>query len=175
MTKSDRVHVTRYDMTDVLGKLEAVHGQRFVDYRRAWDETCKGRAASEYPLYIVIGVNSDCNLCCKMCVRHFDKEMNAKHIYMPLETIDKIVEQCKAIHVPSVLIGQEAECLLHPEIKEILKRIKQIDPVDFLLITNGILLNKDMSKFLVELEIDRLQISVDAASKETYKKIRGGI
>lgn len=174
MKKEDRGHVMRYDMSDVTERLKIIHGERFVQYRKAWDESCEGRVVSEYPLFIEIGVNSDCNLCCKMCARRFDKNINNKHINMSLELVDKIVKQCKEFQLPSILVGQDAECLLHPQIKEIVSRIKSINPVDFFLITNGTLLNKEMSEFLIDSELDRLQISVDAASKETYKKIRGG-
>lgn len=174
MEKADRGHVTRYDIVDVVGRLKAIHGERFIQYRKAWDETCEGKVASEYPLFIEIGVNSDCNLRCKMCARYFDKNMNNKHINMPLELVDKIVRQCKDFQLPAILVGQDSECLLHPQIKEIISRIKTIDPVDFFLITNGTLLNKEMSKFLIDIEVDRLQISIDAASRETYKRIRGG-
>lgn len=174
MQKEDRGHITRYDLTDVVEMLKKIHGQRFIDYRKEWDETCKCDKPSEYPLFIELGVNSDCNLNCKMCARRFDKNMNNKHINMPLELVDKIVEQCKSFQLPAILIGQDSECLLHPEIKEIVRRIKSINPVDFFFITNGTLMNKDMSKFLIESGIDRLQISIDAATQGTYKKIRGG-
>lgn len=174
MEKADRGHVTRYDIVDVVERLKVIHGERFVQYRRDWDETCKGEEASEYPLFIELGINSDCNLCCKMCARRFDKNMNNKHKNMSLELVDQIVEQCKAFRLPAILIGQDSECLLHPQIKEILQKVKAINPVDFFLITNGTLLTKEMSKFLIDMEVDRLQISIDASTKETYKEIRGG-
>ena len=126
MKKTDRGHLTRYESTDVAAKLRTIHGQRFVDYRNKWERTCKCGDESEYPLFIEIGVNSDCNLRCKMCARNFDTSMNNRHINMPLELVDKIVEQCKTIQLPAVLIGQDSECLLHPQIKEIVRKIKTI-------------------------------------------------
>lgn len=174
MKKEDRGHIKRYVMVDVVERLKEIHGRCFTDYRRAWDETCKGETASEYPLFIEIGVNSDCNLRCKMCARQFDQNMNNKHINIPLSLIDKIVEQSKAFHLPAVLIGQDSECLLHPQIKEIIQKVAEIEPVDFFLITNGTLLTKDLSRTFIESGIDRLQISIDAATRETYKTIRGG-
>lgn len=131
MEKADRGHVTRYDIVDVVERLKVIHGERFVKYRRDWDETCKGEVASEYPLFIELGINSDCNLCCKMCARRFDKSMNNKHKNMSLELVDKIVEQSKEFRLPAILIGQDSECLLHPQIKEIVRKVKTIDPVDF--------------------------------------------
>ncbi len=170
----NRGHVTRYDVSNMLEKLKRIHGQRFIDYRNAWDQTCKCEEASEYPLFIELAINSDCNMRCKMCARSFDETLNSKHINMPLEMVDTIVAQCKDFHLPAILIGQESECLLHPELKEIVRRIRMIDPVDFFLITNGTLLNKELSKFLIDFGLDRLEVSIDAATSETYKKIRGG-
>ena len=46
MEKADRGHVTRYDIVDVVERLKVIHGERFVQYRRDWDETCKGEEAS---------------------------------------------------------------------------------------------------------------------------------
>lgn len=171
---ADRGHLTRYDVNNVVERLKQIHGQRFIEYREKWEASTKCEIVPEFPLMVEIGVNSDCNLQCKMCARNFDKGMNNKHINMPLELIDKIVEQGKAFSLPAVLVGQDSECLLHPEIKKIVRRIKEMDPLDLFFITNGTLLDKDMSRFLVEAEVDRLQISVDAATEETYKKIRGG-
>lgn len=170
----DRGHIKRYDVSNMLEKLKRIHGQRFIDYRNAWEQTCKCKKASEYPLFIELAINSDCNMRCKMCARNFDESLNRKHINMPLEMVDAIVTQCKDFNLPAILIGQESECLLHPEIKEIIRRISMINPVDFFLITNGTLLNKDLSKFLINYGLDRLEVSIDAATSETYKKIRGG-
>lgn len=170
----DRGYITRYDVSNMLEKLKKIHGQRFIDYRNAWDRTCKCEEAPEYPLFIELAITSDCNMRCKMCARNFDATLNNRHINMPLEMVDAIVAQCKAFNLPAILIGCESECLLHPEIKELIRRIRMIDPVDFFLITNGTLLNKDMSKFLIGSGLDRLEVSIDAATSDTYKKIRGG-
>lgn len=121
-----------------------------------------------------LGINSDCNLKCKMCGRYYDDSYNNKHENMTLDMVKKIADEIRRLEIPSVLIGFESECLLHPQIKEIIKIIKEAKPIDFLLITNGLLLTEEMATYLIELEIDRLQISIDAARPETYKVIRGG-
>lgn len=176
MEKEDRKHVTRYSPTDVVKKLSEVYGQRFDDYRKEWDRACKvgeGYVPSK-PLFLDIGINSDCNLRCKMCVRAYDKSMNNKHENMSLEMFGKIMQEVKELGIPAMLIGQESECLLHPQIKEIIRMAKEANPVDLFIITNGTLLNEEMSEYIIDMGVDRLEISVDAARKETYKTIRGG-
>lgn len=42
MNKQDRGHVMRYDFGDVVEHLKTIHGERFVQYRNAWDDTCRG-------------------------------------------------------------------------------------------------------------------------------------
>jgi hypothetical protein len=44
--------------------------------------------------------------------------------------------------------------------------------IDVYTITNGTLLKDDLARRLVELDLNRLVISVDAATPETYAKIR---
>lgn len=174
MQAENRGHVIRYGHERVLDILSKKHGERFDKYRLDWERAIHEHTATETPLFIEIGVNSDCNLKCKMCARAYDNSYNNKHENMSLALVDKIVEQCKGFKLPALLVGQDSECLLCPDIKEIVRRLRQIGAVDFFFITNGTLLTEEMSEFLLEGGIDRLQISIDAATPETYKKIRGG-
>ena len=41
------------------------------------------------------------------------------------------------------------------------------------MITNGYNLDEEMANFLIDLQYERVYISLDAAREETYKKIRG--
>lgn len=174
MKKEDRGHIIRYGSDEVMNLLAEKHGSRFVEYREMWDDAAKKHIVPDYPLYIALGINSDCNLRCKMCARAYDNSMNTKHQNISMELIDKIVKQCKDFHCPSVLIGQESECMLHPEFEEIVRRVKSIEPVDYFVISNGTLLNERISNLLIKEDIDRLQISIDASTSDTYKRIRGG-
>lgn len=170
----NRGHLVRYGHEDVLKILSKKHGEKFDRYREAWKNAELKQIVADNPLYIELGINSDCNLRCKMCARSYDNEYNNKHENISLELVDKIVEQCEKFNLPAILVGQDSECLLHPKFKQIIGKLKKINCVDFFVITNGTLLTRDISEFLIEMDIDRLQISIDAAKPETYKKIRGG-
>lgn len=51
----NRGHVTRYDVSNMLEKLKRIHGQRFIDYRNAWDQTCKCEEAEVKQMELCLG------------------------------------------------------------------------------------------------------------------------
>lgn len=169
----DRGHVKRYCNTDIIAELTKIHGEEYTEYRTKWDLTEKGAIIPEKPLDFWFETNSHCNLKCKMCYHSITSEKVVKH-NVSLETIKEIIKQCKELGIPSVEMGSGAECTLHPEIKEILKIFKTSGGMDHILITNGTLLTEELINLILDLKIERFMISVDAATAETYKKIRGG-
>lgn len=170
-SKLDNRQLFHYEITNVEETLATIHGEAFKEYRRKWDAAVELREIPEVPLYIILETNSYCNMKCKMCTRNFFSTQ--KRIDISEKIVDRIVQQCKEYNVPSVFIGAAAECLINPEIKEILRKMKSINNLDCFLITNGYNLDEDMAKFLIDIQFERVYISLDAARGDTYKKIRG--
>lgn len=169
----DRGHVKRYANTDIIAELSKIHGDEFVEYRRQWDLSEKGQIVTERPLHFFAEYTSHCNLKCKMCYHAVDSKERVVH-NVSLETVEKLAKQCKELKIASIEIGSGAECTLHPDIKELLKTLKTANGMDYILITNGTMLNEELMNLIIDLQIERFQISIDAATAETYKKIRGG-
>ena len=48
-----------------------------------------------------------------------------------------------------------------------------INPCEFRIITNGILLKKDISNALIDLNVDIISVSIDATTPEIFKITRG--
>lgn len=174
MEKENREHVKSFGREKALEILRKKHGEKYEEYRKAFDQAGHNHVLSDFPLYIALEINSDCNLKCKMCLRSFDPKLNKIHEYMPMEMIDKIVDECRRFELPSILIGASAECTLHPNISAIISKLHSIGTVDFFVITNGLRLNEDLSKVIIENDVDRLEVSIDAATEETYRIVRGG-
>lgn len=169
----DRGHVKRYLNIDIIAELSELHGAKFVEYRKLWDLSEKGALVPEKPLHFFAEYTSYCNLKCKMCYHSVDsREKVVSNV--PLDTINEIARQCKELEIPSIEIGSGGECTLHPNIKELLGILKTANAMDYIFITNGTLLNEDLINLILDLQIERFQISVDASTPETYKKIRGG-
>lgn len=167
----DNHQILHYEFTDVEKTLATVHGKEFEDYRKKWNLATELREIPEVPLYIILETNSYCNMKCKMCTRNFFAM--EKRVNISSELVNRIVQQCKEYNIPSFFVGAGAECLINPDIKEILRKVKTIDNLDCFLITNGYNLDEDMANFLIDLQFERVYISLDAAKEETYKKIRG--
>lgn len=170
-TKEDRKYITRYKQRDIEMVLGQKHGPRFQEYRRQWAHSSAHCEAPEKPLALYMETNAHCNLKCKMCPHsHFgDKEA-----YLPMPLIEKAAAECAGLGIPSVLVGASTECLIHPNIKSILRLFKYRHMQDFFVITNGLKLTEDIARHLIDLQIERLNVSLDAATPETYRTIRGG-
>ncbi|WP_310604070.1 radical SAM/SPASM domain-containing protein [Anaerosporobacter sp.] len=160
-----------YEFNNVEKLLAEKHGESFLEYRKKWDFHRVNLVKAENPLYLVLDANTYCNLKCKMCEKnYYSKRKND----ISMETIDKLVDECREMKLPSLLVGASAECLLNPDIKEILEKISTIGLMDKFLITNGTYLDDSIVDLLIKLEFERVYISLDAVTPETYSKIRGG-
>jgi len=120
---------------------------------------------------IYIEVTNSCNLNCKTCIRNIWDE---KESFISKKTFTNILKSIVEITpLPTVFIGGFGEPLNHPDILEMVAELKKLNvTVEF--ITNGILLNKKISLKLIELELDRLWVSIDGATPESYLDIRLG-
>lgn len=108
---------------------------------------------------------------CKMCTRNYFA-YNEK-IDISMELVERIANQCREYEIPSVFIGAEAECLLNPNIKEILTKMKSSNAMDCFVITNAYCLTEELADYLIDIQYERVYVSLDAATSATYKKIRG--
>lgn len=170
--KLDNGQIFHYEITDIDRTLREIHGDKYSLYRKEWELASK-LGKIDRPLYLVMETNSYCNMKCRMCIRNYDITKNRKK-NVPLDNILKIANEGRELGVPSFLVGAEAECLINPEIKEILHIVKERGGgIDNFIITNGYELTEDISKFLIEMQWERIYISLDAATAQTYQRVRG--
>lgn len=76
--------------------------------------------------------------------------------------------------VYAVKLTHRGEPLIHREFAKMVAYAKEKGIIDVMANTNGVLLNKEVSKEIIEAGIDRMIFSFDAASKEKYERIRVG-
>ncbi|MEA5090923.1 radical SAM protein [Solidesulfovibrio sp.] len=166
-------YLEKHEGDDYLRALYELHGERFAAYRRDWDRASRMEYVPEYPLYIQFELTNYCNLHCKMC--HFasysHEAQHKKHLDLALFT--RVLEECRGL-VPSAMIGSASECLLHPEIETIIHRLGAGGFLDTIIHTNGVLLTDRIIDAILASGISRLNVSLDAATPETYRRIRGG-
>ena len=83
-----------------------------------------------------------------------------------------LLEHCRKIGVKSVQFNGQDEPTLYPDLIKVLKYASNLGFDDIFFNTNGSKLDKEFAGDLIESGLTKLQISIDAFSKETYFKIR---
>ena len=162
------------DFEDILQRnLGPVFGARFKKYRRDYQRTLNSEQngfVPEQPLTISMELVNRCNLSCTMC---YTANHKATKRTLSLQDIERFFGDCKKNRVPSLMLGDHSEPLLHKDIQEIILAAKSAEIMDIFLFTNGVLLTQSMSEFLVRERVSRVFVSLDAAKPETFRRIRG--
>lgn len=168
----ERVEVR--DVEQILHRnLHPKFGDRFDEYRRNYIRTLnseKDGFVPEHPLTVSLELVNRCNLTCVMC--YVANHKGEKHT-LSLEALDQFFQDCSRNGVPALMLGDHSEPLLYKEIREVIRSAKRNKIMDIFLFTNGVLLTEDLAKFLIEEEVSRVFVSLDAATPATYQKIRG--
>lgn len=112
-----------------------------------------------------------CNLDCVTCMRHVWDEAPGS---MREDVFQRILEGVRAFQpTPSVFFGGFGEPLTHPRSCDMVEQAHQAGAV-VELITNGILLTEKIARRLIEGGLDRLWVSLDGATPESYADVRLG-
>jgi tungsten cofactor oxidoreducase radical SAM maturase len=111
-----------------------------------------------------------CNLTCRTCIRNIWEDPKA---HMEMELFDQLLEQVKAFpDVQRVVFGGLGEPLTHPHILEMVRMVRELG-ISVTIGSNGLLLDRALSRELVTLGVDRLVVSLDGVTSETYAGVRG--
>ena len=117
---------------------------------------------------LYLEITNHCNLQCKMCYRQvWSHELG----YMPMEQIEKIIEQLTAFpKLERVVLGGIGEPTYHPQFIEIVKLFSSKYPLT--ITTNGTLLEKEIAELLVKEKALEIIVSVDSSLDQGFKDIR---
>lgn len=121
-----------------------------------------------YPKYIEVEVSTRCNLKCVMCEHTYWKE---PAVDMTLSQFKNIIDQFPGL----VWIGLTGigESFINNDFLDMLDYVKKRN-ITVELYDAFYYINPQVSKRLIDLGIDQMFISLDAATKETYESIRVG-
>ncbi|MFH1771966.1 MAG: radical SAM protein [Candidatus Omnitrophota bacterium] len=121
-----------------------------------------------YPPFIEIEVTTRCNLRCLICEHTYWHEPSRD---MPFEQFKSIVDQFPKLKwIGLTGIG---ESFLNKDFMRMLRYVKSKN-IFVELYDTFYFIDEEAAKELVELPIDKIFVSLDAATKETYEKIRVG-
>ena len=120
---------------------------------------------------VYIEPTSRCNLTCRTCIRNNWDESPGD---MSADTFERIIAGLRSLsNSPQITFGGFGEPLVHPQIAEMVRQVKSVaGPVE--LITNGILLTRELSRDLIHAGLDMLWVSLDGVTPESYSDVRLG-
>jgi radical SAM protein with 4Fe4S-binding SPASM domain len=124
--------------------------------------------ALRFPRRINVELTNYCNQRCRLCPRQgFTRPLG----FMDPPLFLRIAREC-ARHPTALWLHFLGESLLHPEAVSMIRSAKRLGVAQVGLSTNGVSLGAQ-AQSLLESGLDRLECSMDALDRETYRSLRG--
>lgn len=125
----------------------------------------------EFPAVLGIEPTNACNLKCTMCPR---TESGRKIGFMEMRLFEKITDECKSRNLQMMILHRDGEPLLHPNLPDMVRLIKEKRAARYVqFTTNGLLLDEEKGRSLIEAGLDWIRVSINAVKSETYEKVTG--
>lgn len=129
------------------------------------------RALPKFPTWVVIEQTNNCNYNCIMCP---NKIMKSKRGFMPFTLYEKIIAECEKYKediIQVLALTGRGESLLHPKMIDMLGYAKQRKFKEVRFSTNASVLSENISDDILKMGVDRLILSLNAATEKTYKLV----
>jgi len=130
-------------------------------------------AANEHPAKLFVEVTTRCNLQCGMCVKQ-NGTGGITEGTMSLETFESLAPAFP--HLDSLVLNGIGESLLHPQLESFISQARPLLPehawIGFQ--SNGMALTDERAASLVDAGLDRICISLDTVSHDSFRAIRSG-
>lgn len=150
-------------------------GQPYLDYRALWLKSGKD-FLPDFPINLDIECVDNCNYRCNFCFRNENAKLTDDintNVQLDADLYKKILEEGRQNNLKAINFGFSGEPLLHPRLPEMVKMARDCGVIDVRIISNGALLTKEKMKELFEAGVTFFSLSIDAATEETYFKVRG--
>ena len=161
---------------DVNIRLGQIIGEKFQNYRKKWDAVNRFELETDFPIFLQLETNQICNLQCPACPIGIP-EAHEKYITqdrMSWDIYEKIILEAEKYNCPSIEPQGTNEPLLDQNLENYIKFASEHGFIDIMMNTNATILSESRSRSMLKSGITRLRFSLDAASKETYEKVRLG-
>lgn len=129
----------------------------------------KMRKHKEIPFRVMIENTNTCDARCTFCPH---KKMKRSVGTMEHSLFERIINECLSLRIDYITIYGFGEPLLDPGFFKKVRYAKCKGIKRVTTNTNGYFLNRDKAKEAIESGLDEIYISIDAATEETYAKIR---
>jgi len=154
---------------------EGVRSGGDVPCRESVDQAGVRHVVPRLPPRLIMDLRTDCNLKCPMCVVHGDPSNDKLKGFLRRDTdIDKVRKVLDELMGAKVLVMPSlwSEPLLATQLRPYIEAAKARG-LAVAMNTNGLTLREELARFFVDVGLDAVCFSIDAATPETLKKVRG--
>lgn len=130
-------------------------------------------ALADSPTKLFVEVTTRCNMECFMCMK---QNPGSGICEGDLSAATFAALEPAFARLDALILNGVGEPLLHPRLEEMIARAKASMPVSGWVgfQSNGLLISEQRARSLVEAGLDKICLSVDAASPELFRKVREG-
>jgi len=128
--------------------------------------------APRMPDIVQIEATNICNATCTFCPRD---DMQRRQGIMDMALYRKIVDECAALGIGHLRMHNYGEAFVDKQLPAKIAYAKSKGIPEVGVITNGSLLGPEVAKAVIEAGLDAINISLDAAGKETFESTRLGL
>jgi MoaA/NifB/PqqE/SkfB family radical SAM enzyme len=122
-----------------------------------------------FPRRVNVELTNHCNQRCPLCPRlGFTRPLG----FMARDVFDRVVAEC-ARHPTRLWLHFLGEPLLHRDVVAMIRAAKAAGVAEVGLSTNAVALHGRLADALLDAGLDRLECSLDAADRDTYRAMRG--
>lgn len=147
----------------------AVDVARWKVFRQAYHAAQRLDGLAPFPLQLDFELNSTCQLRCGFCLHgqtHVKKEI------LPYEDYCRVIEEGQRFGLCSIKLNYINEPLLLPDFPRYLRFAREHGILNMYFATNGLLLDGDRARALIDEGVSKVMISLDAATPETFQIMR---
>jgi len=129
-----------------------------------------------YPRTISLDLSPFCDKKCAKCQFHspdsaYTKIINSGEM-MPMELVKKVLEEAATWPVqPSLSPTFSGEALIYPHFREVVNYARERG-IQVAFNTNGMAMDAEMSRFIIESQVSSVSVSLDAVNQETYSRLQ---
>jgi radical SAM protein with 4Fe4S-binding SPASM domain len=143
---------------------------RWRRFRDRYGKAQKLDFVDTFPLQIDFELNSTCNLRCAFCIHGQGK---VERRSLTFDDFRRVIEEGELHGLCSIKLNYINEPMLNRDLAEYVRFAKEHGVLNVYFATNGTLLTKERGLELITARLTKIMISIDAATHETYKTMRG--
>ena len=161
---------------DINTKLGKILGPKFIEYRKLWDKVEKEQIVTEFPLFLHVDLNQECNYKCPHCIIGHKNEVDKYYegSYLNFDDFKKIVDEGSNYGCPSISPQGNNEPFLIKDIDKYISYAHKKGFIDIMLNNNASAIPEKKAKKILDSGLTRIRFSLDAYTAETYKNVRVG-